>query len=122
MCHQQRLGAVRHKPGEDPPPNTEQNVQREEPGGQGGTLQCSDAETSYRAPELETRRGCLEKQVWLVLEKPRGEGVWRGSHSLGGHREAKIREEALGSVSRGSVWPWRCLLVNVEELKGAGVE
>lgn len=29
----------------------------------------------------------------MVLEKPRGEGAWRGSHSLGGHREAKIREK-----------------------------
>lgn len=50
---------------------------------------------SYRAEEmvLETRRGCLEKQIWVVLEKPRGEGAWRGGHSLGGHREAKIREK-----------------------------
>lgn len=44
---------------------------------------------------LETRRGCLEKQVWEVLEKPGGEGAWRGGHSLGGHREAKIREKKL---------------------------
>lgn len=42
---------------------------------------------------LETRRRCLEKQVWVVSEMPGGEGAWRSGHSLGGHREAKIREK-----------------------------
>ena len=81
-----------------PPRNTHEGESAERKArGPGGILQCSDAEMSYRAEEmvLETRRGCLEKQVWVVLEKPGGEGAWRGGHSLGGHREAKIREKKL---------------------------
>lgn len=66
---------------EDPPQHTRRRKCREKSQGPGGILQCSDAEMSYRAEEmvLETRRGCLEKQAWVVLEKPLREGAWRGT-------------------------------------------
>lgn len=100
VCHHKDLvhKAINQERTPCPPPHTHEGESAERRArGPGGTLQCSDAETSYRAEEmvLETRQGCLEKQVWVVSEKPGGERAWRGGHSLGRHREAKIREKKL---------------------------